>query len=144
MKLRQGLPPRGIGCPVKENLDLRVISLRRIVHHPAARLEMEVLQIVAGPLPARPLAQNFAVRAALAAPMDFGEILEEKPRAVKQCQQRSVMIGGKRVNASLDIGEVLLEKDGHIRIEASAVRHGRIGEGARPRFLTISSPRRLR
>ena len=84
------------------------------------------------------------MRAALAAPMDFREILEEKPRAVKQCQQRSVMIGGKRVNAGLDIGEVLLEKGGHIRVEASAVRHGRIGVGARPRFLTLSSLRRLR
>ena len=51
------------------------------------------------------------MRAALATPMDCGEILEKKPRAVKECQQRSVMIGGKRVNAGLDIGEVLLEKD---------------------------------
>jgi hypothetical protein len=61
------------------------------------------------------------VRAALAAPMDFGEILEKKPRAVKECQQRSVMIGGKRVNAGLDISEILLEKDGHIRVEAPAI-----------------------
>ncbi len=30
----------------------------------------------------------------------------------------SVMIGGQRVNAGLDIGEVLLEKDGHIRVKA--------------------------
>ena len=50
----------------------------------------------------------------------------------------------RRLNASLDIGEVLLEKDGNIRIETYAVRYGRIGEGARPRFLTISSPLRLR
>jgi hypothetical protein len=53
------------------------------------------------------------------------------------------MIGGKRVKAGLDIGEVLLEKDGHICVKASAVRHGRIGVGAWPRFLTISSLRRL-
>src|ERR1700736_299189 len=105
---------------------------------------MEILQVVAGSHPARPLAQDFVVRAALAAPMDFGEIFEKKPRAVKQRQQRSVMIGGKRIKASLDIGEVLLEKDGHIRVEASTVRHGRIGVGAWPRFLTISSSRRLR
>ena len=141
MELRQGLPARGVGCPVEEHLDLRVISPRRIVRHPAARLEMEILQIVAGPLPARPLAQDFVVRAALAAPMDLGKILEKKPRAVKQCQQRSVMIGGKRIKTGLDIGEVLLEKDGHIRVEASAVRHRRIGMGAWPRFLTIPSPR---
>jgi len=81
---------------------------------------------------------------ALAAPMDFGEIIEKKPRAVKECQQRSVMIGGKRVEAGLDISEILLEKDGHIRVEASAVRHGQIGVGARPHFLTISSLRCLR
>ena len=83
------------------------------------------------------------MRAALAAPMNFGEILEKKPRTVKECQQRSIMIGGKRVKAGLDISEVLLEKDGHIRVEASAVRHGQPGVGARPRFLTISSLRCL-
>ena len=76
--------------------------------------------------------------------MDFREILEEKPRAVKQCQQRSIMIGWKRVNAGLDIGEVVLEKDGHIRVKSSAVWHRRIGMGARMRFLSIPSPRRLR
>jgi hypothetical protein len=54
------------------------------------------------------------------------------------------MIGGQRVKAGLDIGEVLLEKDGHIRIEASAVRHGRIDVGTRPHFATVSSLRRLR
>ena len=43
MELRQGLPARRIGSPVEEHLDLRVISTRRIVRHPAARLEMEVL-----------------------------------------------------------------------------------------------------
>jgi hypothetical protein len=53
------------------------------------------------------------------------------------------VIGRQRVKAGLDIGEVLLEKDGHIRVEASAVRHRRIGVGARPRFVTISSLRRL-
>ena len=83
------------------------------------------------------------MRAALAAPMDFGEILEKKPRAVKECQQRPIMIGGKRVKAGLDISEVLLEKDGHIRVEASAVRQGQLGVGARPGFLPISSLRCL-
>jgi hypothetical protein len=79
VELRQGLPARCIGSPVEEHLDLRVTSTRRIVRHPAACLEMEILQIVAGPLPAPPLSQDFVVRAALAAPMDFGEILEKKP-----------------------------------------------------------------
>jgi len=81
------------------------------------------------------------MRAALATPMDCGEILEKKPRAVEECQQRSVMIGGQRVKAGLDIGEVLLEKDGHIRVETFAVGHAQIGMGKRPRF--VSSLRRL-
>jgi hypothetical protein len=34
------------------------------------------------------------------------------------------MIGGKRIIAGLDIREILLQKDGHIRVEASAVRYG--------------------
>jgi hypothetical protein len=83
------------------------------------------------------------VRAALAAPMDFGEIVEKQSRAIEERQQRPVMIGRKRVKAGLDIGEVLLEKDGHIRIETPAIRHGQIGVGAWPRFLAISSLRRL-
>jgi hypothetical protein len=41
--------------------------------------------------------------------MDLREILEEQPRAVNQCRQRPVMIGGKRINAGLHIGEVLQE-----------------------------------
>ena len=143
MELRRGLPARRIGSPVEEHLDLRVISTRRIVRHPATRLEMEIPQIVAWPLSARLLGQDFVVCTALATPMDFGEILEKKPRAVEESQQRSVMIGRKRVNASLDIGEVLLEKNGHVRVKASAVRHRQIDVGVLPRFLTISSLRRL-
>jgi hypothetical protein len=54
------------------------------------------------------------------------------------------MIGGKRINAGLDIGEILLEQESHIRIEPSAVRHGRMGEGAQRGLLTFSPPRRLR
>jgi hypothetical protein len=39
---------------------------------------MEILQIVARPLPDSSLARDFAVPAALAAPIDFGQILEEE------------------------------------------------------------------
>ena len=99
---------------------------------------MEILQVVARTLPACAVAQDFVVRPVLAAPMDLGEILEKKARAIKQRQQRPIMIGGERIKAGLDIGEVLLEKDGHIRVKASAVRHGRIGMGGWPRFLTIT------
>jgi hypothetical protein len=76
--------------------------------------------------------------------MDFGEILEKKSRAMEERQQRSVMIGGKRVKAGLDIGEILLEEDGHIRVDPSAVRNRQTGMSARPRFLTITSPRCIR
>jgi hypothetical protein len=71
--------------------------------------------------------------------MDFGEILEKKSRAMKERQQRSIVIGGKRVETGLDIGEILLEKDGHIRVEASAVRHRQLGMGARSGFFGVSS-----
>jgi hypothetical protein len=54
------------------------------------------------------------------------------------------MISGQRVKAGLDIGEVLLEKDGHIRVQALAVRHGRVGVRAQLRFLAIASLRSLR
>jgi hypothetical protein len=75
--------------------------------------------------------------------MDCGEITEKKPRAMQEFQQRSVMIGGQRVKACLDIGEILLKKDSHIRVEAFTVGHGRIGMGTRPHFGVISSLRRL-
>jgi hypothetical protein len=53
------------------------------------------------------------------------------------------MIGGKRVETGFDIGEILLEKDGHIRVEASAARHRQLGMGARSDFLAVSSLCRL-
>jgi len=36
-----------------------------------------------------------------------------------------------------DIGEILLDKDGHIRVEASAVRHRQIGMRAPLHFVAI-------
>ena len=45
---------------------------------------MEILEIVAGPLPARLLGQYFTVVAAFPAAVDGGEILEEEPRAVEK------------------------------------------------------------
>jgi hypothetical protein len=49
------------------------------------------------------------------------------------------MISGKRVKAGFDIAEVLLEKDGHIRVGASAVRHGRMGVRRGRAFLTFQA-----
>jgi hypothetical protein len=79
------------------------------------------------------------VRAPVAPPMDFRKILEKKSQAMKERQQRSIMIGGKRVKARLDIGEILLEKNGHICIKPSAVRNRQVCMGAPPRFLAVSS-----
>jgi hypothetical protein len=72
-------------------------------------------------------------------PMNFGEILEENSGAMKECHQRSLMIGGKRVKAGLDVGEILPEKRGHVRVEACPIRHGQIGVGVRVRVPTVSS-----
>jgi hypothetical protein len=54
------------------------------------------------------------------------------------------MISGKWVEAGLYVGEVLPEKNGHVRVEASAIRHGRIGMGALPGGPTVPLPRRVR
>jgi hypothetical protein len=43
---------------------------------------MEILQIAGGPLPSV-LAQDFAVPATFAAPMDFRQFLEEEPGGVE-------------------------------------------------------------
>ena len=104
---------------------------------------MEILQIVAGPLPDRMLAQDFVVPAAFAAPMDFGQIFEEEAGALKQRQQRSVMIGRKWVEAGFYVGEVLPEKHSHVRVEAAAIWHRRTGMGALPSGPTVATSRRL-
>jgi hypothetical protein len=104
---------------------------------------MEILQIVPGSLPDSVLAQDFVVSTAFASPMDFGQILEEEAGVVEQRQQRSVMIGGKWVDAGFYVGEVLQEKSGHIRVEASAIRHGRIGVSALPSDFIVPSWRRM-
>ena len=93
----------------KKHLDLGVVSLSGIVCHPAARLEVEILEVVARSFSARLLVQHFVIRAAFAASMDLGEILEEQPGAINECEQRSIVIRRKRINARLDISEVLQE-----------------------------------
>ena len=138
---RQRLPPYRIGRAVEQHLDLRVVALCRILRHPAARLEMEILQIIVRPLAARFVVEDFVMRAALAALMDVGKIREEQPRAAHELEQRAVMIGGKRIDPGFDIGEVLHEQCGHVGIEAVAIRHRRVGLGAAPRRYGIAAPR---
>src|ERR1035438_1524116 len=53
------------------------------------------------------------------------------------------MIVGKWVKVSFYVSEVLPEKHGHVRIEASAIRHRRIGMGALPSSSTVPSSRLL-
>jgi hypothetical protein len=45
-KLRQHLAPHRIGGALKQHLNLRVVTVSRGVGHPAARLKMEILQVV--------------------------------------------------------------------------------------------------
>ena len=54
------------------------------------------------------------------------------------------MIGGKGVETGLYVGEVLPEKNSHIGIKASAIRHGRIGMRVLLSGRTVLSPRLLR
>src|ERR1019366_5684387 len=54
------------------------------------------------------------------------------------------MIVGKWVKASFYVSEVLPEKHGHVRIEAPAIRHRRLGMGALPSGSTVPSSRLLR
>jgi hypothetical protein len=105
---------------------------------------MEVLQIVARPLPDRVLVQDFTVPTAFSAAMDFGKILEEEPGALDQRQQRAIMISGKWVEACFYVGEVLQEKSGHVRVYLPTIGHGCVGMAVPPNDLTVPSPRRLR
>jgi hypothetical protein len=57
----QGLAPHCIRCAVEQDLDLGVIALSRLICQPAARLKVEILQIVARPRAAGVVIENFAV-----------------------------------------------------------------------------------
>ncbi len=140
---RQRLPPDRIGGALEQHLDLGVVALGRLVRHPAARLEVEILQIVVGPLAAGLRAQHFPPLALLAAAVDLRQVLEEQPRAREQARQRAVVIRRLRIDAGLDIGEVALEESGHVRVEPPAVGHRRIGAGTRPRGPAVASTRLL-
>jgi len=103
---------------------------------------VEILEIVAGPLPARLLGQYFIVVAAFPAAVDGGKILEEEPRAVEKHFQGAVMIRGQGIDARFDIGEVLPPKSTHVREESFTVRNWRVGMGARPRAPARARPLR--
>src|SRR5262249_36527649 len=140
-QLRQRLPPDGIGCAVEEDFDLGVIPLGRIVSHPPARLEMEILQIVMRPLAACALSQDFRLRPAFAAFMDGWEVLEENPRPRRQGSKCPVRIDGGRVNARLNISEILPKERSHIRVYLIAFRDWQISTGATSRFPPLLASR---
>src|SRR5262245_63215654 len=101
---------------------------------------MEILQVVTWPLPAGVLGQDFRLRPALAPFMDGGKVLEEKPRPMKQCSKRPVMIDGQRVKPRLNIGEILPKERSHIRVDLIALRHRQISTGATSRFPALLAP----
>src|SRR5712692_8249269 len=74
---RQRLSSGRIGRPIEQHLDLGIVSLRRILRHPAARLEVKIPKIVVRPLATRVLGQHLPVVAVLAAAVDFRQVLEE-------------------------------------------------------------------
>ena len=96
-KRRQRLPPHGVGRSLEQHLDLRVVAVGKFLGQPAARLEMEILQVVIRASPTRLCVLHLARRVALAALGDFGQVAEEEPRAVEQRNKRAVMVRGKRI-----------------------------------------------
>jgi len=77
VKWSQRLSPNSIGRSVKKHFDLGIVTLRRFLRHPAARLEMKILKIVARSFAACLLAQHFLAKALLTTAVDVGQILEE-------------------------------------------------------------------
>jgi hypothetical protein len=142
MERRQCLASHGIGSSVEEHFDLRVIALSGVIRHPAARLEMKILQTWS--FAARFSSQYFVVCPALATSMYLREILKEESRATNEGEQRSVMIGGEGVKTGFNIGEILQKQFSHIGVKSAAVRHWRVGRDAPPCFWTITSPRCFR
>jgi hypothetical protein len=57
--------------------------------------------------------------------MDRREIGEEQLRPIKPRQQRSVMIVGERIDASLDVRNVLPQQSEHVGVDAPLIRRRR-------------------
>src|SRR5262245_50997163 len=62
---------------------------------------------------------------------------------MKKCSERPVMINRERVNASLDVGEVLQKKRSHISINLRALGNRQISTSATPYFLAFLASCRL-
>src|SRR6266849_4387079 len=143
MKRRQHLSPGCIRCSLKKDFDLRIVSLCRLLRHPAARLKVEILEIIIGPLALCLRTQDFTILTDLAATMDFRQILEKEARAVQQDRQCAVMIFREGIYASFDVGQVLPEQTGHMRVELPAIGYRCVRMGPRPRAPRSASMRFL-
>src|SRR5258708_27002870 len=140
----QRLSPSSVGRSVKKNFDLGIVALRRFMRHPAPRLVIEILQIVAGPFAACFIAQHFKVLAVFTAAVDAGQILEEHARSMEQCQQRTIMIGGQGIDTGLEIGGGLQGQGCHVRVKTSVGGHRRTGKRPGCRELATASAGHLR
>src|SRR6266851_7869832 len=88
----QRLPPGRIGRAFEQHLDLRVVTPRGLLRHPAAGLEMEILQVVNRTLAAAVLVQHFPPMAVLAAAVHLRQVLEEQARALDEDRPGAVVI----------------------------------------------------
>ena len=105
---------------------------------------MEILQIIIRAAAAGLLGQHLVRAVALAALGDLGKVAEEQPRAVEQRQQRAVVIRRQRIDAGLDIGEILLEQRRPVGLDALIDAGTDFGFGGAPsRRCTSSASRRM-
>src|ERR1700730_11573439 len=103
MQRRQGLAPDRIGGAFEQHLDLGVVALGGVPRHPAAGLEMKILQIVVRPPAAQVRAAPLAIPALLAPALDGRKVGKKQSRMVEQDGPRAVVIRRQRIEASFHI-----------------------------------------
>jgi hypothetical protein len=93
---------------------------------------VEVLKIVAGSLSPGLLREHLAVPSAFTTVVHRRQVIEEQAGTVEPCQQRTIVICWKGIDACLHIREVLPEQGCQILIETPAIRYRRTGARAWP------------
>jgi len=109
-KWQQCLTPHGVSCSPEQHLNLRVITIGGFLRQPTTRLEMEILQVVVWAAAACLFSEHVMRAVALATLVDLGQVAEEKQRPLYQCAQCAVMVLRKRIDARLNIHEILVEQ----------------------------------
>jgi hypothetical protein len=66
-----------VGSPVEEHLHLQIVTLGRVLRHPAAGLEMEILEVVVGSAPAGLFVDHLGVVTSLSTMVNARQVLEE-------------------------------------------------------------------